>query len=501
VGGRNATPIVNAPDRDEGAPAFSPDGSLIAFHESGRTGGIFVVGATGESERRLTDMGFDPAWSPDGKQIVFATEEIVDPTSRQGNSGLNLVDVSGGSPRKLLEVDGVQPAWSPSGERIVYWNNYGGQRDIYTISAGGGTPTAITRDAAVDWSPVWSADGRYVYFASDRGGVMNLWRIAVDQSSGGVLGSPEPVTAGVQASAALPRFSRDGSRLAFRSRIASVNPVAIPFDPSTLQAGTPVLVDTQNNIRIPSGVSSDGRQLVYFSIGEPQEDIFIGSVTGPMRRLTDDSARDRGPVFTPDGRSVVFYSNRDGEWAIWTMRTDGSGLRQVAALKGGLLYPMISPKGDTVVSMAASARGVFSMPLVSTPSTVTELPGTQINDKYLEPTGWSPDGTRITGPLMPYSGRPTGVGVYDVAAHTTTELSDDEAYAVKWLADNRHVIYFTKKGYELVVLDSVTRERRVIDVHLPGPSRDELFAISPDTRTIYYGAVRSEADIWIVERK
>ena len=91
---------------------------------------------------------------------------------------------------------------------------------------------------------------------------MNLWRIAVDQSSGRVLGAPEPVTAGVQAAAGLPRLSKDGSRLAFRSRVASVNPVAIPFDPVAMRAGEPVLLDTQNNIRIPSGISSDGTGLL-----------------------------------------------------------------------------------------------------------------------------------------------------------------------------------------------------------------------------------------------
>jgi eukaryotic-like serine/threonine-protein kinase len=501
VGGRNATPIINDPDRDEGAPAFSPDGSLIAFHQSGATGSIFIAGATGESVRRLTDIGFDPAWSPDGTQIAFATEEIVEPASRQGDSALYVVDIGGGAPRKLLDADAVQPSWSPSGERIVYWRNYGGQRDIYTIAAGGGMPVPVTMDAPMDWSPVWSPDGRFVYFASDRGGVMNLWRIAVDQSSGRVLGSPEPVTAGVQASAALPRFSKDGSRLAFRSRIASINPVAIPFDPSTVRAGTPVLVDTQNTIRIPSDVSRDGRQIAYYSIGEPQEDIFIGSVDGPMRRLTDDAARDRGPMFTPDGRSVVFYSNRDGVWALWMIGVDGGGLRKITGPKGGAVYANVSPSGNTVVFVADSARQVFSAPLSAAESTATLLSGTETDGKFFGPTGWSPDGTRIAGPLMPYSGRPSGVGVYDVTARKTTMMSGDEAYAVKWLADNRRVVYFTKKGFELVVLDTITHQRTVVDVHLPGPSRDELFSISPDNRMIYYGAVRSDADIWIVERK
>ena len=73
---------------------------------------------------------------------------------------------------------------------------------------------------------------------------------------------------------------------------------------------------------------------------------------------------------------------------------------------------------------------------------------------------------------------------------------------MKWLADSRRVVYFAKKGAELVVLDTVTRKRTVVDVRLPGPAViNEMFAISPDNRTIYYGAARAESDIWIVERK
>ena len=73
VGGRNATVLIDEPDRDESGPAFSPDGARIAFHESDDDGGIFVAGATGESVRRVTDIGFHPAWSPDGTQIAFTS--------------------------------------------------------------------------------------------------------------------------------------------------------------------------------------------------------------------------------------------------------------------------------------------------------------------------------------------------------------------------------------------------------------------------------------------
>ncbi len=501
VGGRNATPIVNDPQRNEGAPAFSPDGSLIAFHVSSELGGIFAVGATGESVRRVTDIGFDPAWSPDGKQIAFTTEEVHDPSSRLGNSTLYVVDAAGGTPRKVLDSDAVQASWSPSGQRLAYWSNNGGQRDIYTVPVGGGERVPVTNDAAIDWSPAWSPDGTFIYFASDRGGAMNVWRIAVDQSTGRAVGAPEPVTAGVQAAAGIPRFSRDGSRLAFRSRVASINPVAIPFDPVTLHAGAPLTLDTQNNFRIPSDVSADGKYIAYYSIGERQEDLFIGTPNGPMRRVTDDPPRDRAPVFTPDGRSLLFYSNRDGTWAPWIVDVDGGGLRKATNAPKGAVYSFVSPKGDQIVFAADSAHAVFSAPLAATLTQSTELPGTSIGNSFFNPTDWSPDGARIAGILASTSGRTAGVALYDLATHTTTTIVEEETYAAKWLADSRRIVYFTKNGLELVVVDTVTRTRTVVDVRLPGPSPNEMFAIAPDNRTIFYGAARAEADIWIVERK
>jgi eukaryotic-like serine/threonine-protein kinase len=503
VGGRNATAIVDDPQRDERGAAYSPDGSLIAFHEADDLGGIFVAGATGESVRRVTDVGFDPAWSPDARQIAFATEEIGDPSVRMGDSTLYVVPAGGGTPRRVVEGDGVQPSWSPSGERLVYWSNTGGQRDIFTVAAAGGPRVAVTQDSAIDWSPVWSPDGRFIYFSSDRGGAMNLWRIAIDESSGRPLAGPEPVTTGVQASATLPRFSRDGSRLAFRSRVATINPVAIPFDTAAVHAGTASLLDTQNNMRIPSDVSPDGTQIAFYSLGDQQEDIFIGSADGRMSRVTDDVARDRAPVFTPDGRALVFYSNRDGNWALWIVGVDGGSLRRVAGEAPGAAYATVSPKGDAVVFVATSGRAVFSAPLApggGTPPTL--LRGTQTAGRYFTPTTWSPDGTRLAGPLVSKSGRSSGIGTYDRAAQITTMISADEAFAVKWLADSRRIMYFTKNGSELVVLDTVTRQRTVVDVRLPGPATpNEMFAISRDNRTIYYGAMRAEADIWIAERK
>ncbi|MEK6320929.1 MAG: hypothetical protein AABN33_04525, partial [Acidobacteriota bacterium] len=70
VGGKNHTNLTKDSASDDTQPAFSPDGEGIAFRSERGGGGIFVMGATGESVKRLTDFGFNPAWSPDGKEIA-----------------------------------------------------------------------------------------------------------------------------------------------------------------------------------------------------------------------------------------------------------------------------------------------------------------------------------------------------------------------------------------------------------------------------------------------
>ena len=505
VGGHRPAVLVDDAKRDEGAPAFSPDGASIAFHEADEDGGIFIAGATGESVRRLTDVGFHPAWSPDGTRIAFTTEEIRDPSTRLAQSTMYVVDVTGGTPKKIVEGDAAQPSWSPSGQRIVYWSNTGGQRDIYTVAATGGPRTAVTNDPSLDWSPVWSPDGRDIYFSSDRGGAMNLWRIAIDQASGRVRGQPESVTVGAVASAALPSFSKDGTRLAFRSRVGSVNPIAIPFDPATTRAGTPVVLDQSNNVRVPSAVSPDGSQVAYLSIGDRQEDLFLSAPDGSdMRRVTDDPSRDRGGVFTRDGRSLVFYSNRDGHWAIWSIRTDGSNLRKLVGRSGHeLVDPTLSPTGDRLVlyDLNADVPGTYVASISGGGDAPTLLPGTMIDNAALQASSWSHDGQRLVGPLMSGTGRSSGVGVYDLPTHTLRKLTDDPTGGVAWLADDRRAVYFSDADARLVVIDTVTGTRTPVDVRLPAAARADLFAISPDNRTIYYGGVRSESDIWILERR
>ena len=241
---------------------------------------------------------------------------------------------------------------------------------------------------------------------------MNLWRIAVDQESGRPGGAAEPVTAGVQASAGSRGFP--GTERASSSDPAwprSIQPPS-PSIRQSLRAGTPTMLDTRHSFRIPTDVSPDGKQIAYSSLGENQEDIFIGAPAGSMRRVTDDAGRDRAPMFTPDGRSLIFYSNRDGNWAVWMVAIDGANLHKILGTPNGATYPQISPEGEAVVYNRSrpptsqcgfrSARHAGPLP--------DDAPWHGWRRKVSERHAWAPDGSRLAGYLMSATGRPSGVG-------------------------------------------------------------------------------------------
>src|SRR5437867_2195245 len=122
VGGKNPINLTKDSPADDTHPGFSPDGERIAFRSEREGGGIFLMGATGESVKRLTDFGYNPAWSPDGKEIACADESIVGPYGlRNPGSRIWAVSVATGEKRLVTKENSMQPNWSPHGIRIAYW--------------------------------------------------------------------------------------------------------------------------------------------------------------------------------------------------------------------------------------------------------------------------------------------------------------------------------------------------------------------------------------------
>jgi serine/threonine-protein kinase len=506
VGGRNPVLVAGDSARDEVWPAYSPDGARIAYAVRG--GGIFVVGATGESTRRVTTFGSHPAWSPDGRRLVFCSAEVTTPYSVGGRGTLWIVASTGGEPSRIGltgEGDAYQPAWSPSGDHIAYFTTWRGQRDLAIVDTGGGAPVLVTNDAAVDWAPVWTPDGRELYFASDRGGTMGIWRLAVDARSGRPTGAPTLVAAGAEVSMDLPRLSKDGTALLLRSQLESVNPAAVAFDPSSGRLGTVSLLQHRTGILAPSDVSPDGRWLALVSSPDRQQDVFLMRADGTeLTRLTDDAARDDSPRFTPDGSALTFQSNQGGAYQAWSIRLDGSGRTRLTELRHGeAIAPMFAPDGRRLVferyPQGGSAIGTAPWPL--TERTITPLQGMQVDGGTLSAARWSGDGRWLTGGITTAAGDVGGNGIYDVATRRTRRLSvDADGNEAAWLPGYTRLLYFTATG-ALVSQSAMTLERRVVAARLPyPPDLVRSIVASPDGRTLYYGARQVEANIWLVRR-
>jgi Tol biopolymer transport system component len=504
VGGRNPRNLTENSPATDTHPVFSPDGEYIVFRSDREQGGLFIMGATGESVRRLTDFGFYPTWSPDGREVAFSTEGFSDPNARRlSPSMVWVVNVSTGERRQLTDAktgDAAQPAWSPDGARIAYWGKHkGGQRDIWTIPARGGDPAPVTDDAAFDWNPVWSPDGRYLYFASDRGGSMNLWRVPLEGQTGRVTGPPEPLTT-PSSYAQQVTFSRDGRSAAYVNLVSSTNIFTVEFNPYKERVtGRPVAVTQGFRHAAEPDLSPDGGWFVYSSQGEKQEDIYLVGRDGatPTRKLTDDAYKDRAPRWSPDGKSIAFYSDRSGRYEAWTISADGGGLRQLTFTEGSsVAYPFWSPDGARV----AYNRHGESCSIMEvgqpreepqTPDRLPDPPDRRMD--YFWATSWSPDGRKLAGWVNPESDTP-GVVVYDFETRAFEQITDFGTAPV-WLNDNRRLLF--NYLHKLYLVNSKTKKFQ--ELLPPSPHRVSGYGLSPDGRTLYYGLAVKEADVWLLD--
>jgi Tol biopolymer transport system component/DNA-binding winged helix-turn-helix (wHTH) protein len=496
VGGENAMNLTADSSANDTHPAFSPDGKTIAFRSEREGGGIFLMGATGESVRRLTDFGHEPAWSPDGRRVVCATEGVTSPFNREVVSELWTIDVVTGERRILTEGDAVQPSWSPHGHRIAYWGVpfEGMQRDLWTMPATGGRASAITNDAYIDWDPVWSPDGDYIYFSSDRGGAMNLWRVPIEELSGEILGEPEPVTTGALTSRQHLNLSSDGRQLAYVERVETANIHAVSFNPlSEAIEGQPVPITRGSRTTRAPDLSPDGDWLAF---GEQQRFISIIRKDGTGRRqLTDGLHKDVFPRWSPDGTRIAFYSDRGGNVQIWTIRPDGSGLSPVKGVSGEVVVsPVWAPDGSRMACFDFRDMGAHIYQLGQAEQIMEALPPFGGADEYFNPFSWSADGKTMAGEISNDAGAYVGIATYSLATREYRRLTDF-GRGPEWLSDNRRLLFVDSGRFFL--LDTVSRRIQQI-LSSPDIFVGNILSLSHDDRNIYFPRRGIEADIWLL---
>ena len=504
VSGR--TPINLTADSlaDDEHPAFSPDGERIAFRSSRDGGGLFVMGRTGEAVRRVTREGFNPAWSPDGTELAYTTVATeTKPQNAEQRGQLKVIAVNGGQPRALqdnvvLQNNAMLPSWSPRGLRIAFSGGVVSAApgsNVVTLTPAGGDPVPVTQDAFLNWNPVWAPDGRHLYFVSNRGGSMNIWRVAIDEASGRTRGEPEPITTPAAFATHLS-ISSDGRLLSYSAVQETQNVQKLRLDPVKGEViGEPVPVTTGSRFWANPDPSPDGASVVFYSQVGPEGDLYVARSdgTGGLRQLTDDVALDRVPRWSPDGEWIAMFSNRSGRQHVWKIRTDGSDLQQVTqALTSVVAW---SPDGRRLAATRSRPEPGEPSASILDAHGSSELVDLAVlpppNSQFpFAANSWSPDGRRIAGQ---YGFTTLGIVVYSLEARTFEHMLGFGEWPV-WLPDSQRIL-LVSRGREFHVLDTRTRTTNLIFSVVRdtlGPPR-----LTRDGREAYFSRRITEADVWI----
>ena len=289
-------------------PMWSPDGSTLAYAQLNEFGifDVWEIAALGGSPRKVILNATDPAWTPDGHSLIY--ENYADDQIWVcGNSGEN--------PRLLVHMEqGEVPTelrMSPDGKMIAVavrpsMGGPTGKLDVADISTG--KIRQLTEYNATTLSPAWSPDSRFIYFASSRGGTLNIWKIGADGSG------LRQITAGAGDDSELD-VSSDGKRLVFATMRLNIGLSQFNTQPKAGEPAIKVLTSDPARNEFGPAYSADGTHLAFFTNlkGVEHESIGMADANGSnAMQLVMDSRINIFPRWSPDGHHIVYLSFGDG---------------------------------------------------------------------------------------------------------------------------------------------------------------------------------------------
>ena len=546
-------------------PALSPDGRLIAYAAGppGRmrlyvrqlAGGtpVAVVREAGGFQRL-------PAWSLDGTRLLFLSERgievtpalggvprllvaalppapppVVGPISRDGRSFLYASRDSlyeqpfdGGSPRLILKgLELHSFAWSPDGRWIAYVSgNLQFNSDatlgnlapsaIWVVPATGGPPVQITDNKSLNVSPGWASGGRELLFVSNRDGGRDVYAVVVTRG-GRPAGEPVRLTTGANAQAI--SLSADGRTLAYSAFTETSNVWSLPTPtgaPVSVGQAEPVTVGNQTIENFD--VSPDGRWLVFDSNRNGVQQIFRVRLSGgEPEQLTNDSSDVFFPAISPDGREIAFHGFRQGRRQIFVMPAAGGQAVQVTKVVGDERAASWDPSGRRLALqrdfsgddpridvVTRDADGRWSEPR-------SLAANVRLGDRSLRcaantPGKWSPDGRWI---VVGCGGQTPGLGFFSPESGLARVVPGAHAIgsrAAPWSEDGKSAFYLAgdSTGVRSVNAVPATGGTPRVVVRFDDPSRPwHRYGLGVHGGRMYFTLGDLQSDIWVtqVERR
>jgi Tol biopolymer transport system component len=327
-------------------PLWSPDGGTLAYAQLNESGtmDVWEVAALGGSPRKVILNATDPAWTPDGHSLIY---------ENYADGEIWTCGVSGENPRLLVRMGPDEVATelrtSPDGKMIA----------IAVRSAGGG-PTGklgiadlstgkvrlLTQDSATTLSPAWSLDSRFIYFASSRGGTLNVWKIGADGNG------LRQVTAGAGDDTELD-VSSDGKRLVFATMRLNIGLSQFDTQVKAGESGIKVLTSDPARNEFGPAYSPDGTHLAFFTNlkGVEHESIGMADASGAnATQLVRDNRTNLFPRWSPDGNRIVYFSfddqGRDDDY-------------RGVAISGGAPQTLVRTGGSFIFDVGRDGRVLY----------------------------------------------------------------------------------------------------------------------------------------------
>lgn len=494
-------------------PTLSRDGKFLAYasdRPDEKNLHIWVQQMSGGRPIQLTSGeadDFEPAFSPDGSKIAFHSD--------REPGGIYVVPVLGGEAR-LVAKQGRGPRFSPDGKKIAYWSG-GDLGRIYVIDAAGGTPQQLQPDFTTARYPIWSPDGQQILFEgyllqrgqqqSDRQTTRHWWVAPVSETRTGAKQVNLKFDA-INILNAVPAAWLADDQVLFSGLQESAGSFwTLKISPRTAQVeGLPRRLTFGTNIDLHPATTGSGPDTlrVAFSSLTKRVDLWVlpidadrGVVKGEMTRLTQGVGTQTQLSMSRDGRRIAYLSDREGKAQPWIRDLDSGRQASVASDRSLPWAPHISPDGNTLAwSLIENGRPDRTLRAAVGPEGQLGPPE-PLCDQCGPVVSWHPDGRSVTySKFVPSRTILFEIGPgksYDVLAKPDADVwggrfSPDS----KWLAFNLTPTPVNSRLY-IAPFDAGRRgpipETEWIPV-TEGAGWDDKSRWSPDSKSLYFVSQR-----------